>query len=109
MVQAVQNSRLSMPPPSPVKLSRKIVGILCAFFIIALTAIAATLYIYWQLEGVAAAINDAGSQRMRTYRISHLMSRVLGEQASSPLADELALELQRFDQVLHDLQQCDPA
>jgi two-component system nitrate/nitrite sensor histidine kinase NarX len=36
-----------------------------------------TLLISWQLEGVAAAINDAGSQRMRTYRIGHLMARGL--------------------------------
>src|SRR5574343_422258 len=109
MVQAVQNSRLSMPPPSPVKLSRKIVGILCAFFIIALTAIAATLYISWQLEGVAAAINDAGSQRMRTYRISHLMARALDEKGDSGIySSSLAEERQLFERVLKDLHQGDP-
>ena len=108
-MQAVQNSRLSMPPPSPVKLSRKIVGILCAFFIIALTAIAATLYISWQLEGVAAAINDAGSQRMRTYRISHLMARALDEKGDSGIySSSLAEERQLFERVLKDLHQGDP-
>ncbi len=91
------------------KLSRKIVGSLIAFFVVATAAVGLTLAISWQLEGVAAAINDAGSQRMRSYRISHLMERVQGEQASTPVIDELALELQRFDQVLHDLQQGDPA
>lgn len=108
-MQAVQNSRFSMPPPSPVKLSRKIVGILCAFFIIALTAIAATLYISWQLEGVAAAINDAGSQRMRTYRISHLMARALDEKGDSGIySSSLAEERQLFERVLKDLHQGDP-
>ena len=53
----------------PGKLSRKIVGMLAAFFLVALAAIGMTLYLSWQLEGVAAAINDAGSQRMRTYRM----------------------------------------
>ena len=48
------------------KLSRKIVGMLVVFFVVALSAIGLTLYLSWQLEGVAAAINDAGSQRMRT-------------------------------------------
>lgn len=108
-MQAVPNSRLSMPPPSPVKLSRKIVGILCAFFIIALTAIAATLYISWQLEGVAAAINDAGSQRMRTYRISHLMARALDEKGDSGIySSSLAEERQLFERVLKDLNAGDP-
>ena len=93
----------------PGKLSRKIVGTLIAFFVVATAAIGLTLAISWQLEGVAAAINDAGSQRMRSYRISHLMSRVLGDRATSPVVDELALELRRFDQVLCDLQQGDPA
>ena len=51
---------------NPGKLSRKIIGMLMAFFLVAATAIGLTLLISWQLEGVAAAINDAGSQRMRT-------------------------------------------
>ena len=55
------------------KLSRKIVGMLSVFFLVALAAICMTLYLSWQLEGVAAAINDAGSQRMRTYRMAYLM------------------------------------
>ena len=59
----------------PGKLSRKIVGMLLVFFLVATLAIALTLAISWQLEGVAAAINDAGSQRMRSYRIAHLMGR----------------------------------
>ena len=94
---------------SPPKLSRKIVGILCIFFVVALSAIALTLLISWQLEGVAAAINDAGSQRMRTYRISHLMARAVDEKsASAPLSSALQEEIERFDKVLLDLKQGDP-
>ena len=33
------------------KLSRKIVGMLFVFFLVALSAIAMTLYLSWQLEG----------------------------------------------------------
>lgn len=95
---------------SPAKLSRKIVGILCVFFLVALGAIALTLSISWQLEGVAAAINDAGSQRMRTYRISHLMARALDEKtANDPYTVGLQREIEHFDKVLLDLGRGDPA
>lgn len=94
----------------PGKLSRKIIGMLFAFFLMALTAICMTLYLSWQLAGVAAAINDAGSQRMRTYRIAHLMTRSLEAQdKSGGFGQSVATELQRFDHVLHDLRQGDPA
>lgn len=95
---------------SPAKLSRKILGILFGFFLVALIAIALTLLISWQLEGVAAAINDAGSQRMRTYRISHLMARALDEHSpSGEFSTSLREELARFDKVLLDLKNGDPA
>ena len=93
----------------PGKLSRKIVGILVAFFLVALTAIGMTLYLSWQLAGVAAAINDAGSQRMRTYRIVHLMARSLEAQEKTvTFGQDVATELERFDRVLKDLRQGDP-
>ena len=94
---------------NPGKLSRKIIGMLMVFFLVAATAIGLTLLISWQLEGVAAAINDAGSQRMRTYRIGHLMARDLEAKApDASVSQALSDELARFDKVLHDLQQGDP-
>ena len=93
----------------PGKLSRKIVGMLLVFFLVALSAIAMTLYLSWKLEGVAAAINDAGSQRMRAYRMAHLMSRGLDNRAAAAaMAARLQDEVERFDLVLRDLQQGDP-
>ncbi len=95
---------------NPGKLSRKIVGILLAFFMVALGAIGLTVLISWQLEGVAAAINDAGSQRMRTYRIGHLMARGIDQKIEpAHLVSTLTTELERFDKVLRDLQLGDPA
>ncbi|PKO89239.1 MAG: histidine kinase [Betaproteobacteria bacterium HGW-Betaproteobacteria-12] len=92
---------------NPGKLSRKIVGTLVAFLLAVTAAISLTLLISWQLEGVAAAINDAGSQRMRTYRIALLMSRLV--KAPDPqLVERLTLETERFDAVLNDLQRGDP-
>ena len=55
-------------------LSVKITTMLLVFFLVALTAIGLTLYVSWQLEGASAAVNDAGSLRMRTYRIAHHLS-----------------------------------
>lgn len=94
---------------TPSKLSRKIIGTLFIFFLIALGAIGMTLAISWQLEGVAAAINDAGSERMRSYRIGHLMARISESRAHAPQAAALlAEELKLFDKVLNDLQNGDP-
>lgn len=91
------------------KLSRKIVGILLGFFLVALAAICITLYLSWQLEGVAAAINDAGSERMRTYRMAYLMAEGLEPSADTArLARKLEIETSRFDTVLRDLRQGDP-
>ncbi|MBP5986545.1 MAG: type IV pili methyl-accepting chemotaxis transducer N-terminal domain-containing protein [Azonexus sp.] len=92
------------------KLSRKIVGMLVVFFGVATVAIGLTLVIFWQLEGVAAAINDAGSQRMRTYRMGHLMARGLEAKAQEiNVTQVLGEEMGRFDKVLRDLQLGDPA
>ncbi len=72
------------------KLSQKIVGMLILFFLVALVAIGMTLYTSWQLEGVAAAINDAGSLRMRSYRIGNLMARSLAvEKPSASVTEEI--------------------
>ena len=94
---------------NPGKLSRKIVGMLVIFFVVAAGAIGLTLMISWQLEGVAAAINDAGSQRMRTYRMGNLMARGLElPKLEVAYAQSLNEELLRFDGVLRDLTEGDP-
>lgn len=94
---------------SPQRLSNKIIGMLVIFFLCAITAISLTLLISWQLEGGAAAINDAGSQRMRSYRIGHLLGRgVYGPDQSAMVASEIGAEMERFEKVLVDLEQGDP-
>ncbi|WP_126444322.1 type IV pili methyl-accepting chemotaxis transducer N-terminal domain-containing protein [Sulfuricystis multivorans] len=61
----------------PGSLAAKIDGILVVFFLFALTMIGLTLYVGRQLEGGAAAINEAGALRMRTYRIGYLIEQSL--------------------------------
>lgn len=92
------------------RLSTKLVEILVVFLLIALVAIGATLLMSWDLEGGAAAVNQAGSERMRAYRISTLLS-----QAVLPDADRTGLlqaadeEAREFERVLLELRAGDPS
>ncbi|MCK9283887.1 MAG: type IV pili methyl-accepting chemotaxis transducer N-terminal domain-containing protein [Rhodocyclaceae bacterium] len=91
------------------KLSDKIIGMLVIFFLVALAAIGMTLRVSWQLEGAAAAINDGGSERMRSYRIAYLLARrgAPGVDVSG-LMKEVEAEVAEFDRVLTDLERGDP-
>lgn len=84
------------------KLGAKIFGMLTIFFLVALAAVSMTLHMAWQLEGAAAAINDAGSERMRSYRIAYALAQ------AQPDAGPVRSEIGEFDRVLHGLQQGDP-
>ena len=57
------------------KLGTKLVMIVTGFLLVALVAIGLTLLVSWDLEGGAAAVNQAGSERMRAYRIVMLLSQ----------------------------------
>jgi len=91
------------------RLSTKLVEILVVFLLIALVAIGLTLLMSWDLEGGAAAVNQAGSERMRAYRISTLLS-----QAALPGAERGRLlkaadhEAGEFERVLAELKTGDP-
>lgn len=93
------------------KLSSKIIGILVLFFLVATLAIGMTLFISWQLEGASAAINDAGSQRMRSYRLGWLLHKTVDEAGDARRTAEQAVrvEIDIFEQVLAGLKQGDPA
>ena len=72
-------TKAGMPayPPIPVRLrlSTRIAGALVGFLLLALAAIGATLWLSWQLEGAAAAINETGSLRKHEYRLAMLLGR----------------------------------
>lgn len=90
------------------RLSTKLVWVAIAFLAVALTAIGFTLLESWKLEGGAAAINDMGSERMRSYRIAYLLSENLRE-PSAELRAELRAEIERLERVLAVLRRGDPA
>jgi len=93
---------------TPQKLSAKLVGIQVAFLAVALVSIGLTLVVSWRLEGSAAAINDAGSLRMRTYRLAYLAEEA--RRAPDPQTGALIREdIATFERVVATLRAGDPA
>ncbi len=92
------------------KLATKILGVLGGFLLLALAAIGLTLYSSWKLEGVAAAINDAGSLRMRSWKVAHDVTVLpldgIGRQARLKALDA---ELADIEGVQAGLEKGDPA
>ena len=83
-------------------LSSKMIRTGAALLIVALASIGVTLWVTWQIDGGAAAVNEAGRLRMQTWR---LHSAVLAERPTAEVADLVA----RFDASLTLLRDGDPA
>ena len=91
------------------RLSTRIIGILLAFFLVALGSVGLTLYWSWQLEGVAAAINDGGSLRMRSWKIAHQVSLLTLDAADrAKRLSAIAQEIGGLEGVQHGLERGDP-
>lgn len=83
-------------------LSAKLMRIGSAMLVVALVSIGLTLWVTWELEGGAAAVNEAGRMRMQTWRLTS------SAQAQVPQAD-IARLVGEFDDSLKVLRQGDPA
>ena len=59
-----------MTQPRHWSLGAKLALVGTPFLLMALALIAITLWVSWQLEGGAAAVNETGRMRMQTYRMS---------------------------------------
>ncbi|GGP23217.1 sensor histidine kinase [Silvimonas iriomotensis] len=85
----------------------RVLALLLATLAVGLMAIGITLYLSWQLEGGGAAINAAGSLRMRTYRMALTLEHYAsthGPQLNARLREEDA----DFRQTLDLLRKGDP-
>ncbi len=82
-------------------LTTKLVATGVSFLLLALLSIGLTLWISWELEGGAAAVNEAGRLRMHTYRMALSI-----EQRDPAGMAEIA---QRFDRSLELLRTGDPS
>ncbi|HVO90449.1 MAG TPA: type IV pili methyl-accepting chemotaxis transducer N-terminal domain-containing protein [Casimicrobiaceae bacterium] len=90
------------------KLSTKLLVTQIVFLLIALGSIGLTLLVSWRLEGSAAAINDAGSLRMRAWRLAYLASAD-GSPDRAAAATEIKPSIADFDAVFATLRSGDPA
>lgn len=89
------------------KIRDKIIGLLVFYFLVALVAIGSTLLVSWRLEGGAAAINDAGRERMRSYRIAYLLEQQV-KQPTTQLRDDIDHEVVLFERTLSELELGNP-
>lgn len=85
----------------PRTLSGKLGAIGGALLLLALTSIGLTLWVSWQLEGGAAAVNEAGRLRMQTWRMAHTLAE------GDP--ERLQALARRFDDSVALLRDGDPA
>lgn len=81
-------------------LATKLGAIGCLLLALALTAVGLTLWVTWQLEGGAAAVNDAGRMRMQTWRLAQTLAAGDGERVRAQIA--------QFDHSLEVLRGGDP-
>lgn len=72
------------------------------YFAVALVAIGSTLLVSWRLEGGAAAINDAGRERMRSYRIAYLLEQQVTNPTDKSFVD-IKNEISLFESTLIEL------
>jgi two-component system nitrate/nitrite sensor histidine kinase NarX len=72
----------NQPPALPLSAKLGLLGIL--LFLVALASIGITLWVGWQLQGGAGAINEAGRLRMQTWRLAQALSSPQQERAHIP-------------------------
>lgn len=96
--------------PARRRLTVKVVGVMILHLVLALVVVGTTLWLSWQLEGGAAAINDAGSLRMRTFKLTQLLGQYVHEpEARSVLSPMIEHEMQLFEKTMVNLRRGDPA
>ncbi len=77
-------------------LATKLLAIGGAFLVLALGSIALTLWVSWQLEGGAAAVNEAGRMRMQSYRLALTLNTGADRVQLQVAADALDASLERL-------------
>ena len=83
-------------------LSTKLIRIGASLLVVALASISLTLWVTWQLEGGAAAVNEAGRMRMQTWRLASAVQTSLSPASLGSLVSQ-------FDDSLKLLRTGDPS
>jgi len=82
-----------MPMQRQNSLSTKLVSIGSVLLIVALLSIGLTLWVTWQLEGGAAAVNEAGRMRMQIWRLNSTAQSRHSEKMVADLVNEFSSSL----------------
>ncbi len=82
-------------------LSAKLSAIGGILLLLALASVGLTLWLTWQLEGGAAALNEAGRMRMRTWQLAQMLASVDAARIDGLMG--------QFDRSVELLRQGDPA
>jgi len=90
--------------PPRYRLSTRIILLSFAALLVVLGMISGTLYLSWKLEGAGAAINDAGSLRMRANRVAIELTL-----AQNGKPNDLAGQVATLDATLAQLRRGNPA
>jgi len=88
-------------------LASKLLAVGCVFLLLALASIGLTLWVTWQMEGGAAAVNEAGRMRMRSYMLALTLQGA--DHGNRPTLEQVNRQLQAFDDSLELLRTGDPA
>ena len=94
--------------PDTRRLGSKLTAILIGYLAVALVAVGFSLLMSWQLEGGAAAVNEMGSERMRSYRIALMLAQA-GAPADAGVTQAVRSQVERFERVLDELERGDPS
>ncbi|RAR61880.1 two-component system nitrate/nitrite sensor histidine kinase NarX [Paraburkholderia unamae] len=101
---STSDSAESAAAPFPHRLSTRIVVLSTVALALVLAMISGTLWLSWQLEGAGAAINDAGSLRMR----ANAVAIALWEARTGKPA-QVDAQMRQLDETLRELRDGDPA
>lgn len=86
------------------RLSTRIISLSLAVLLVVLGMISGTLWLSWKLEGAGAAINDAGSLRMRANRVAIELAMAHAQRDNA-----LAMQVQALDSTLAQLRRGNPS
>ncbi len=91
-----------------VSITVKIGGIFVLISLVFVTLLMVNAYLTKQLMGASAAINHAGMQRMRVYKLPHLIRQLDPTGPTHLESDVLLQEVTELEQVLSGLERGDP-
>lgn len=91
-----------------VSITVKIGGFFALISLVFVTLLMVNAYLTKQLMGGSAAINYAGMQRMRVYKLAHLMRQLAPDGPTHVEREVLLQEMSELEQVMSGLERGDP-